>query len=208
MALPLHQAGIPMAGVDLSTPMMARIAAKAGTSRPPFPLAQADGTRLPIRDGAVGAAMVVHVLHLVRTWEDIVREMVRAVRPGGRILVNLGGAHGINREVTDKFREFAPAANRIGLTEPGPLDALMAELGAGPPRLLERVEIPENVAPVDCLRRFETNQYSGTWRLSDEERTRAVELTRRWVYERWADPEIERPDTFPIDFRVYDLAAA
>jgi len=204
MALPLHQQGVPMAGCDLSIPMMQRLIDKADGAMP-FPLAQADGTRLPYRDGVFGAAMVVHVLHLIREWPDVVREMVRVVRRGGRLLVNLGGAHGINRAITDKFREYAPAARRIGLTEPGPLDELMASLGAGPARLLERVEIPETIAPVDCLERFESNQYSGTWRLTDEERNRAVELTRQWVHEHWDDPEVARPDPVPIDFRSYNL---
>jgi len=205
MALPLHAAGVPMAGCDLSIPMMQRLIENAGRAMP-FPLVQADGTRLPYCDSVFGAAMVVHVLHLVREWQDVVREMVRVIRPGGRLLVNLGGAHGINREITDKFREYAPAARRIGLTQPEPLDELMTSLGAGPARLLERVEIPEAIAPVDCLERFESNRYSGTWRLSDEERMSAVELTRQWVYEHWDDPEVERSDPVPIDFRSYVLA--
>ena len=205
IALPLHRAGVAMAGADLSVPMMERLVAKAGGDGPPFPLVQADGSRLPFPDSSFGAAMVVHVLHLVRQWEDVVRELVRVVGSGGRLLVNLGGAHGIEREVTDKLRELAPAANRIGLTEPGPLDELMASLGAEPGRELERVEIPRNVAPIDRVEHFASNKYSGTWRLSDEERTRAVEELRRWVFEHWGDPEMEQPDPVPIVFRAYDL---
>ena len=205
MAWPLHQAGVPMAGCDLSIPMMERLIAKAGGSGPPFPLVQADGSRLPFPDGTFGATMVVHVLHLVRQWQAVVRELVRVVRPGGRLLVNLGGAHGIEREVTDKLRELAPAARRIGLTEIGPLDELMATLGAGPARELAVVEIPRNVAPIDRVEHFASNQHSGTWRLTDEERTRAVEALRRWVFEHWGDPEMEQPDPLPIIFRAYDL---
>src|SRR5215469_7147073 len=64
IALDLHRRGVAMAGVDLSAAMLRRLVEKAGGSAP-FPLAVADATALPVADGAVGAAVVCHVLHLV-----------------------------------------------------------------------------------------------------------------------------------------------
>src|SRR5712664_837867 len=43
IGLPLHNAGIEMAGVDISPLMVQRLVEKAG-GRPPFPLALADAT--------------------------------------------------------------------------------------------------------------------------------------------------------------------
>jgi SAM-dependent methyltransferase len=205
MALPLHERGIPMAGADLSSPMLRRLVENAGGTVP-FPLVRADGTCLPFRAGVFGAGLAVHVLHLVREWEAVVRGLVRVIGPGGRLLVDLGGAHGIHRDVTERFLEIAPAARRIGLTRPEPLDDLMASLGAGPPRMLEEVELPRTSAPVDAVERFAGNRYSGSWRLTDDERARAVEEVRRWVYEHYEDPETPRPDPVPIRFRSYVLA--
>src|SRR5258706_13413454 len=67
IALDLHRNGVAMAGVDLSAPMLRKLVQKAGGSAP-FPLAVADATRLPVAGGAVGAAIVCHVLHLIGSW--------------------------------------------------------------------------------------------------------------------------------------------
>ena len=82
IALPLRRAGVPMAGIDLSRAMMLRIAAKAGGDAP-FPLAQADATRLPFRDHSFGGAVACHVLHLIPAWQQAMAELLRVLRPGG-----------------------------------------------------------------------------------------------------------------------------
>lgn len=46
-----------------------------------------DGARLPFPDGRFGYAAMMDVLHHVEEAEPILREMARAVRPGGRIVV-------------------------------------------------------------------------------------------------------------------------
>lgn len=47
----------------------------------------ADATRLPFEDGAFDAAASFLMLHHVGGWERALREMVRVVRPGGRLFV-------------------------------------------------------------------------------------------------------------------------
>ena len=59
-ALPLREAGIAMAGTDISGAMLRRLAANAGGGSP-FPLAQADATRLPFAAGTFGSVLAVHV---------------------------------------------------------------------------------------------------------------------------------------------------
>ncbi|MDP9250329.1 MAG: class I SAM-dependent methyltransferase [Chloroflexota bacterium] len=85
MALPLHGRSIPMAGIDLSMEMLRSLVDRAdGTA--PFPLAVADATEAPFRDGTFGAALACHVLHLIRPWRRALGEMARVVRPGGVVL--------------------------------------------------------------------------------------------------------------------------
>src|SRR5689334_8211316 len=67
IALDLHRAGVPMAGVDLSRPMLERLVEKAGGVAP-FPLAVADATALPAPGHAFGAGIACHVLHLIPQW--------------------------------------------------------------------------------------------------------------------------------------------
>ena len=86
-ALPLHAAGISMTGTDISGQMLRRLAANAGGISP-FPLAQADATRLPFAAETFGSVLAVHVLHLVPDWRVAVDEAVRVLRPGGALVAS------------------------------------------------------------------------------------------------------------------------
>src|SRR5438270_5894482 len=106
IALPLREAGVPMAGVDISSHMVARLVEKAG-GRPPFPLALADAAALPFPEDAFGAALASHVLHLIPAWQEAVAELVRVVRPRGVVLVELTDSW--SEVFTDVRRRFAEA---------------------------------------------------------------------------------------------------
>jgi SAM-dependent methyltransferase len=86
-ALPLRAAGIAMAGTDISGAMLRRLAANAGGGGP-FPLAQADATRLPFAAGTFGSVLAVNVLHLIPDWRVAVDEAVRVLRPGGALVAS------------------------------------------------------------------------------------------------------------------------
>ncbi|MFN2588949.1 MAG: class I SAM-dependent methyltransferase [Actinomycetota bacterium] len=67
IALPLRAAGVDVFGVDLSAPMLERLLSK-GTA----PVVLGDATRLPFRDRSFGAALAVHVLHLIPAWRGAI----------------------------------------------------------------------------------------------------------------------------------------
>ena len=85
VALPLADAGVPMVGLDLSAPMLAKLVEKAG-GRAPFPLVVGDATTLPFADDRFGGAVVRHVLHLVPEWRHGHRG-ARPRRPPGRVVL-------------------------------------------------------------------------------------------------------------------------
>jgi ubiquinone/menaquinone biosynthesis C-methylase UbiE len=64
LTLPLHEAGIPVAGIDLTPAMLGKLVEKAD-GRPPFPLVLADAIRMPFLDGTFGGAYLRWVLHLI-----------------------------------------------------------------------------------------------------------------------------------------------
>src|SRR5918996_2707621 len=111
IGLTLWEAGVDMAGVDLSAGMLGALVKKAG-GVPPFPLAVADTTRLPFSDETFDVCLVCHVLHLVPEWKSALAEMARVLHRGGRILVDPGSAsHTQTEDERDQvIEEFARLA--------------------------------------------------------------------------------------------------
>jgi ubiquinone/menaquinone biosynthesis C-methylase UbiE len=86
MARPLMREGVRMVGVDISTEMMGQLRAQLTAEHTPPELLLGDATALPFRDGAFRAAMVVHVLHLVRSVTETVGEIKRVLATGGVLM--------------------------------------------------------------------------------------------------------------------------
>jgi SAM-dependent methyltransferase len=183
LALPLSDAGVPLVGVDLSRPMLGKLLEKAG-GRSPFPLIQADATRLPIGTAVLGGAYLRWVLHLIPDWCTALAEIVRAVRPGGVVVIEPGGYTGAWHEVWNLFVKAAgPTAAPVGLDMHGDLDELdpaMEALGATPRRLPE-LRVPDDQTIADWLANIEQRRYSWTWSVGDEEVARGIEAIRAWA---------------------------
>ncbi len=72
-------------GVDISEPMLARaVSAEAG---PNVGFLRADAQQLPLRDETVDATVSLAVLQLIPEPTATLAEMVRVLRPGGRIAI-------------------------------------------------------------------------------------------------------------------------
>lgn len=211
MALPLAAAGVDVIGLDLSVPMLRELVAKrdgdaldGGTF---VPLVRGDATRLPFPAGAFGGAYVVHLLHLVPDWTDVVAELVRVVRRGGVVLVESGNpAGGIAQEINERFERASGIERRHpGLTDgPDRLDAEMAAHGARL-RLLEPVVEARTVRPDRFIGRLEDNIFSWTWALDDATRQRAAAEVRAWAVERLGPLDRPQPASVTVAYRAYDL---
>src|SRR5438552_18366290 len=81
LARPLAAMGIPMAGVDLSWPMLDRLRANSGGGWP-FPVAMADAAFLPLRDRTMGAAVAAHVLQLIPAGRAVLHVVFARGRRG------------------------------------------------------------------------------------------------------------------------------
>jgi ubiquinone/menaquinone biosynthesis C-methylase UbiE len=73
-------------------------------------VAQADAARLPFDDASFDLALSFLMLHHVGNWETALRELVRVVRPGGRVL----GCDIIHSRVLDwSERTFGSGEERL-----------------------------------------------------------------------------------------------
>lgn len=207
VALPLAAVGVPLVGLDLSSPMLARLVEKAGGRRP-FPLVVGDATALPFAGDGFGAALVRHVLHLIPAWERAVEELVRVVRPGGTVLVATGDIPPAWREVTERFVAGVgrPSfARGLDLREVGRLDEVFAALGVAPRGL---PAIPERVGTSleTFLEQMGEGLHSWTWDVPEEDRRAAADDARRWALERFGTLDPPGSRDVAIEWRAYDLA--
>jgi ubiquinone/menaquinone biosynthesis C-methylase UbiE len=204
LALPLVRAGIRLVGVDLSEAMLARLVEKQNGDRT-VGLVRGDATRLPFRDGSFGSGLAVHVLHLVSDWRAAVAELVRVVRPGGAIVVDVGGPGGTWwAELQDAFCRAAgidPA--RLGRPTVADVDEAMIELGASPRELADVVSLEESTIE-ERIDQLVAGVYSFTWPADDPTRQRAGDLARDWARANLGSLSERRPLRRRIEWRAYD----
>ena len=87
LAIELADAGIPsVVGLDFSSGMIAAARDKI-SGRTRVALVQGDGMALPLDDGAVDGLTISFGLRNLPDYDAAIREFVRVVRPGGRIVV-------------------------------------------------------------------------------------------------------------------------
>jgi ubiquinone/menaquinone biosynthesis C-methylase UbiE len=207
VALPLAAAGVPLVGLDLSAPMLAKLVEKSG-GRAPFPLLVGDATSLPFADDRFGAAVVRHVLHLVPAWRQVVGDLVRVVVPGGVVLVSSGQVPEPWHELTERFMDrvgrpsFAAA---LDAWESGAIERAFREHGASVrllPKITERV--PQTLG--EFLDQMAAGLHSWTWEVDEETRREAVVELRAWALERWGTLDPPGGRDVAIEWYAYDLA--
>jgi SAM-dependent methyltransferase len=209
IAIPLREAGVPVIGLDLARPMMDKLVEKAG-GRSPLPLVQADATSMPLHDGAVGAAYLRWVLHLIPEWRTALAEIARVVRRGGVLLSALGACGGPRSEIQQRFAEITGVSlEPPGLTWAGYglLDEAMAELGFAPRDLPPFTEVERDRLDT-FIDGIANNMYSWTWKVDDPELfERAAADVGRWAEERYGPLHLVPPEKYETVWRAYDAPA-
>ena len=208
IALPLASAGVEMIGIDLSAPMLARLLEK-GEGVPPFGLVRGDVTALPFADGAFGAGLICHVLHLVPGWQTALTELARVIRRPGLILIERDGS-GRDRRPGEIRRHFHRQAGvdpyvRLGVRDGAAVDAMLASLGATV-RDLPPVRERQPISVGETIDHLELGIHSSNASLAPATRQQAAAATRSWARERFGDLDLEIAEERSITWRAYDLA--
>jgi ubiquinone/menaquinone biosynthesis C-methylase UbiE len=85
--LPLLPEGVRALGIDLSAEMLARARRKLPLPRREIELREGDAQALSVEDGSFDAAVLHLVLSVVPDGRACFRETMRALRPGGRVVI-------------------------------------------------------------------------------------------------------------------------
>ncbi len=207
IAWPLHEAGLPLTGIDLSRPMMSVLVEKAG-GRVPFPLAQGDATALPFPDHRFGAVLASHVFHLIPEWRRAITEVLRVVRPGGVLLSSRGGRDrdGVLGQVRAEFQgRLGVEAVNVGVAHASrEVEDTLAEMGARE-RRLPPVRATRTTTVGSLIDSLEAGQWSWSWGLAGDRLREAGHSTREWARSRFGP--LEEPVAVEVEVRwtAFDL---
>jgi SAM-dependent methyltransferase len=207
VSLPLHEAGVRMVGLDLSSAMVGKLVEKSG-GRSPFPIVLGSATELPFDANSFGAALARHVLHLIPAWPEAVRELGRVIRPGGVLLLNIGIRDtGVWSEIDGQLEgRLGVHARRVGL-EPEDVAELDAEIERFGGRVRE-LPLLWQQSELTLERYFDETAegiYSWTWDIDAGELADAIATTSAWALERFGRLDEVLEPRFPIAWRAYDV---
>jgi SAM-dependent methyltransferase len=202
VGLPLARAGIDVIGFDISADMMAQLRHKSAGD--PFPLVQADATRIPFADRSFGGAYCRWVLHLVSDWTDVLVEMDRVVSPGGPIAIEPGGMSGVFADVYLRFVDLLGDAVRLPGLDLFDREALLDEAMDGVGRRLKEtvpITYDRKMSIAEQLDRIPTKVFAWTWDVPDDDLRAATDQVRIWAAERF---DIDEPVAdLPTRWRIY-----
>lgn len=173
MARPLMAEGLRVTGVDISPEMMAQLRAQLGPQHTPPDLLLGDATRLPLRDDAVRAVLVVHVLHLVASVEGALAEIRRVLAPGGVLLHQTRRAAPETQKIWDDSHEkwgelfHARGFVRRQRTEQPEVRRMTQETGAHL-RVVDIAQYKETVTVDEEIARIKRRSSSWTWHVPDD----------------------------------------
>jgi ubiquinone/menaquinone biosynthesis C-methylase UbiE len=217
IALPLLMRGIPMAGIDLSEAMMARLQAKlddynAAHPEAPLPATQlvvGDSTALPFADASFDTVLSVHLLHLIPNWRQAVDESVRVLAPGGVWLrgteesTQQGTHHSVQRmwfAIMQGLNYDMGQMAMSGYTLPGEVAAYLVSLGYTPETIpAVSFEMPET--PREALEFIAQKLWSRTWVVPDDIFATSITQLRQEVAEHFGD-RIDAPETRVTQFTL------
>lgn len=199
VAAALRDAGRPVVGVDLSAAML-----RTAVERVPGRVAVADARHLPVAGGAVAAAYLIHVLHLVGDVDRVLAEVVRVVAPGGQVFTSVTRPwtpdvpDDVYQVISDLEREVG-AADRTRPDDEADVLARAARHGLVH-RATSGYRTPYNsLTPAQVADRVARRSWSWMWPCADAvwdgAARRAVERLRALPDQ---DVPRSRPDVYPL----------
>lgn len=196
ISVPLLARGLDLVGCDLSSKMLARLHEKLPSAR----IVQADAAQLPFPSAAFDLVMTVHVLHLIPSWREALREFFRLLRPGGIYLnVKTWAAAGVSirDQVRRHWRDWLKArgvdASPPGLQGSEDLAEALRSLGADLTEV-EVVRYPLVFTLRQELERFASRIGSDAWEVPDALFEASLQDLRAWVDDEYGSLDETRED--------------
>lgn len=190
IAWPVQAAGCRVVGFDISADMLARVWEKR-PSATTLSLLQADMHTIPLADDAFDAALAVHVLHLAKDWQKVIREITRLLRPGGAFIQGDDwiDPQSVVGRLRDELRSRAIALSpdarppAAGISK----QQLLAELGGGEVTEVIAAEWITWMSPAERLEMVANKMDAESWFLPDGVFDVLLQQLREFAAEIWPD---------------------
>jgi SAM-dependent methyltransferase len=205
ISIPLLERGLDLVGCDLSSKMLMKLKEKLPAAR----IAQADATYLPFPSAHFEFVMTVHILHLIPSWRDVLREVSRVLQPGGAYLnVKTWGSSGVS--LRDRLRIFwrdwletqGFNAHNPGLHDQAELAQELRSMGAHL-KEVEVVRYPLTFTLREELDRFGARIYSDSWDLPNPVFDASIQELQSWAEKEFGN--LDQPHTDEVRFAI-DIA--
>ena len=196
---PVAAAGCHVVGFDISSDMLREVMRGERPSSASLSLLQADMHTMPFVDGMFDAVMAVHVLHLAKDWQKVVREIARVLHPGG---VFIQGDDWIDpQSVVGRLRDelrlraIAMSPNMRPPAAGVSKEQLLAELGGDEVTHVTAAEWVTWISPAERLEMVANKLDAESWFLPESIFAVLLQQLRDFAAETWPDLEEKQPVT-------------
>jgi SAM-dependent methyltransferase len=187
-----------LTGIDVSQKMMAQLRAQLPSGvRPPM-LVEANATAIPFPSQTFRAIVFVHILHLIREWQDVIQTCRQLLIPGGFLLGgwNSHPDDSSGNRISRKFQEIAAShgisAERQGLSN---FQDLLQHLPGAHATEIVAAEWTVERAPRLALQSIADRHFSSAWLIPDETFPAIYADLEAWAKKEWPDRDQAIPET-------------
>ena len=206
VAIPLAALGCHVVAIDIARPMLEEIPKKAPSLT--IPRLIAEGAHLPFRAASFDAVVIARLLYLVPEWQELLREVLRVLEPGGTILHEWSNGEPDEEwvQIREKVRAMFTHEGVANPFHPGvrtqeEVETFLAGLGMA--RIAtERLGSGPPMSIGDFLKRLVDGECSYTWAVPKDIVARSLPELQSWAAARF-DLTREVPMPREIVWRVY-----
>ena len=207
VAVPLASRGCRIVALDLARPMLDEIAKKSPSSR--IHRVVGVGEQLPFSDVSFDAVVIARLLYLVPEWQELLRDVRRVLKPGGRVLHEWSNGEPDEAwvQIREKIRAMFEAEGVANPFHPGvrtedEVESFLADLGMT--RIAtERFGGGHLMTIANFLKRLVDGECSFTWAVPKDIAARCLKELQSWAATRF-DLTREVPMPREIVWRVYE----
>jgi ubiquinone/menaquinone biosynthesis C-methylase UbiE len=157
-----------------------------------------DITTLPFLDNSFEAVVAVHIFHLVDGWQQALSEVVRVLRPGGRLLqcwdsYEKNSAYtAINRKWQELVTQAGGNTSRPGAHNQGVINWLQDHGYQSEERSATTWQ--QHSAPSTIIDSIAQRHWSSSWNIPDDIFNPSIERLRAWAQEQYGSHfTVEQP---------------